>query len=86
MDKSLVKFACDGDPSLLVWKVPSSLTSEEFAEVQAFVLPIMSRPGGALYAVPDKVVKSEVLLDEMLRDDPEMIGPSRELFPLSDDG
>ena len=73
-----MRYAKDGDPTLLVWRIPSNFTSDEFNEVQCFVIPMMSRPGGALYAIPDKVIPSDTLLTEMMREEPELIGPSRE--------
>ena len=33
MDKSLLKFARDGDPSLLVWRVPTMLTDGGVADL-----------------------------------------------------
>lgn len=78
MDKSLVKFAKDGDPSLMVWRVPASLLEEDRGDVQVFVLPLMSRPGGFLVAMPDQVLSSEVLLDSMLQGESGIVGPSRE--------
>ena len=80
MDKSLVKFAKNGDPSLLVWRVPASLLDEALEEVQIYALPLLSRAGGALYAVPDKVLPSDILLDVMMREEAAVgiLGPSRE--------
>ena len=46
MDKSVVKFAKTAGPSLLVWKVPSSLLEEGPEGIQVFALPLMSCPGG----------------------------------------
>ena len=82
MDKSLLKFAKDGDSSLLVWRVPREITSPDLdPDAQCYCLPIMSRPGGALYAVPDKVLSGEVLLDEMLAESSDsVLGPSREFI------
>ena len=58
MDKSLVKFArdADADPTLLVWRVPATFLEDAAEGVQTYTLPIMSRPGRALYAIPDKVL------------------------------
>ncbi|CAL1144812.1 unnamed protein product [Cladocopium goreaui] len=78
MDKSLLKFARDGDPSLLVWRVPTMLTDGGVADLQAFVLPLLSRAGGFLAAIPLQVVLSDVLLDAMLKEEPGTIGPSKE--------
>ena len=63
MDKSLVKFAREGDPSLLVWKVHPSLMGGQPSDVQIYALLLMSRPGGFLVAIPEKVLSSDLLLD-----------------------
>ena len=73
-----MKFAKDGDPSLMVWRVPASLLEEDRGDVQVFVLPLMSRPGGFLVAMPDQVLSSEILLDSMLQGESGIVGPSRE--------
>lgn len=78
MDKSLVKFAKGGDPSLLVWRVPATLTEEGADGIQIYALPLMSRPGGALYALPEKSLSADMLLDAMMRDEPGLVGPSCE--------
>lgn len=75
MDKSLLRFISEGSPSLLVWKVPPELSGEAEA-FQTFVIPIMVRKGGALYAVPDGALSGEVLLDAVVNE--EVVGPSRE--------
>ena len=69
-----MRFARDTDPSLLIWKVPAALTTDEASDVQTFVLPVMGRPGGALYAAPDQVLSSEVMRNEMLSESPELLG------------
>ena len=66
MDKSLLKFAYDGDPSLLVWRVPTMLIDGGVADLQAFALPLLSR------------ASSDVLLDSMLKEELGTIGPSKE--------
>ena len=78
MDKPMVKFAKDGDPSLLIWKVPPEFIDDGSEGVQIFALPLLSRPGGILFAVPDKVLSTNLLLDAMLRDEASTLGPSRE--------
>ena len=78
MDKSLVKFAKGGDPSLLVWRVPATLTEEGAEGIQIFALPLMSRPGGALYALPERSLSADMLLDAMMREELGLVGPSRE--------
>jgi hypothetical protein len=78
MDKSMVKFAREGDPSLLVWRVPPVLMEGEPTEVQTYVLPLMSRPGGVLVAIPDKILSSGLLLDAMIKEESGVLGPSKE--------
>ena len=46
--------------------------------VQTYVLPMMSRPGGLLVAIPDKILSSDLLLDAMIKEEPGVLGPSRE--------
>lgn len=74
----MVKFAKDGDPSLLIWKVPPEFIDDGSEGVQILALPLLSRPGGILFAVPDKVLSTNLLLDAMLRDEASTLGPSRE--------
>ena len=78
MDKFLLKFVRDGDPSYLVWRVPTMLIDGGVADLQAFVLPLLSRAGGFLAAIPLQAVSSDVLLDCMLKEEPGTIGPSKE--------
>ena len=73
-----MKFAREGDPSLLVWRVPPVLMEGEPTEVQTYVLPLMSRPGGVLVAIPDKILSSDLLLDAMIKEEPGVLGPSKE--------
>eukprot|EP00435_Cladocopium_sp_Y103_P031697 s1351_g8.t1 len=42
------------------------------------MLPLMSRQGGALFALPDKVLSEDQLLDAMIQDEVGFLGPSRE--------
>ena len=73
-----MKFAKGGDPSLLVWRVPATLTEEGADGIQFYALPLMSRPGGALFALPDKSLSADMMLDAMMREEPGLVGPSRE--------
>ena len=79
MDKCVVKLASSADASLLVWRVPAALVEDGSDGIQMFCLPLMSRPGGAMHAVPVKVLSSDVLLDAMLRDE-QTVGPSQEFM------
>eukprot|EP00435_Cladocopium_sp_Y103_P063603 s567_g25.t1 len=58
--------------------VPAQFLEEGREGAQIFALPLLTRPGGTLYAVPDKVLSTNLLLDAMLNDEPSVIGPSRE--------
>lgn len=66
----------EGDPTLLVWRIPGDLTEEQ-DDVQVFAIPVMSRQGGALLAVPELVLSAEALLDGALQET--LLGPSKEL-------
>ena len=77
MQRQRLKFADQGDPSLLVWSVASDL-AEGGVEHQCFVLPVASRSKGLLVAVPLNCLSSETLLDANLLDDEGILGPSRE--------
>ena len=77
MQRQRLKFADQGDPSLLVWKVASDL-AEGGVEHQCFVLPVASRSKGLLVAVPLNCLSAEILLDANLLEDEGVLGPSRE--------
>ena len=84
-----MRFASKGDPSLLVWRVPGEI-SYNAQNLQAFVLPLMSRPGGMLIAIPIKAVSDSSLLDAAFNEEDSFLGPSREftadLVAESDEG
>eukprot|EP00435_Cladocopium_sp_Y103_P054230 s1879_g17.t1 len=46
--------------------------------VQTYVLPLLSRPGGFLAAIPEKLLSSDLLLDAMTVEEGGVLGPSRE--------
>lgn len=77
MQKIEVRFASKGDPSLLVWKVSGEI-SHNAQEIQAFVIPLMSRPGGMLLAVPQQVIAESSILDAAFEEEGSLLGPSRE--------
>ena len=77
MQKVEVRFASKGDPSLLVWRIAGEFTNAN-VEVQAFCLPLMSREGGMLLAVPQTVLNDTALLAASLAEEDGMLGPSRE--------
>ena len=72
-----VRFASRGDPSLLVWCIAREFSSTS-SDQQAFCLPLMSRDGGMLVAVPQDVLNDTVLLAAALNEDDGLLGPSRE--------
>ena len=77
MQKADVRFASKGDPTLLVWRVPGDFTLVG-NEMQTFVLPLMSRDGGMLLAVPMQVLSDNSLLDAANNEEESFLGPSRE--------
>ena len=79
MEKSAIRFASDGDPSLLVLSVPAEFSATEEAS-QAFAIPLLSRRGGLLLAVPLAVFDPEKLVDELARNEPGLLGPSKSFF------
>ena len=89
MQKSEVRFASKGGPSLLVWKVGSEV-SNNAQDLQAFVISLMSRSGGMLIAVPQQVISDGALLGAAFDDEDSFLGPSREfsveLVAESDEG
>eukprot|EP00438_Fugacium_kawagutii_P032989 Skav223990 [mRNA] locus=scaffold6785:46494:53610:+ [translate_table: standard] len=79
MDKSGLKYAHAGDPNLLVWRIPSSYIEEQ-VEVQVFALPLLSRQGGSLFAIPEGALSQESVMDGLLQED--ILGPSKEFVAL----
>lgn len=73
---SKVKTVGDGDPTLLVWKVPDEFSGEK--DKQTFVVPVLSRSGGFLFAVPAPLLDDNVLLDAALGEQG-LLGPSNQL-------
>ena len=84
---SKVKTVGDGDPTLLVWKVPDEFSGEK--DKQTFVVPVLSRNGGFLFAVPALLLDDNVLLDAALEEQG-LLGPSNqftsEMIEEDDDG
>ena len=89
MQKADVRFASKGDPSLLVWRISADI-SHNGQDLQAFVIPLMSRSGGMLLAVPQLAISDSSLLDAAFNDEDSFLGPSREfsadLVAESDEG
>ena len=72
-----MRFANRGEPSLLVWRIASEFTIAN-SEVQAFCLPLMSREGGLLIAMPQNVLNDAALMSASMSEDDALLGPSRE--------
>ena len=76
MEKQSLRFASDGDPSLLILEVPSEFArSGETTACVAF--PILARRGGMTLAVPLSAFDPEKLVDELQREEEGLIGPSK---------
>ena len=76
MQKEQMKMASQEDPDLLVWRVPFEFTVPE-ASIQVFALPLLSRRGGLLLAIPAGVFLDDVLLDAAIEEEG-LLGPSRD--------
>ena len=77
MQKSEIGFADSGDPTTLVFDIPGEI-SQTGQPVQSFALPLLSRQGGSLVALPLHAIQDNVLLDAGLQEDDGLVGPSRE--------
>ena len=76
MEKSQLRLASRGDAGLLVCSLPAEISRSGEA-VDAFALPILSRAGGLLLALPQHAVDENVLLNGMQPDDNSMVGPNK---------
>ena len=74
-----MRFARDGDGSLLIWTPPLDLVADS-QMVESFVIPYQSRPGGALYAVPRPFLDENFLLEANTNEEDGILGPSKEFF------
>ena len=72
-----IRYANQGEPSLLVWKVPAGFCASS-SEEQCFVLPVISRGGGVLIALPLGVLSDETILDANLLEGDGIVGPNKE--------
>lgn len=61
----------------MVWRIASEFTVAN-SEVQAFCLPLMSREGGLLIALPQNVLNDTALMAASMNEDDALLGPSRE--------
>lgn len=77
MQKSEISFADRGDPTTLVFEVPSEI-SRTGQQVQSFALPLLSRQGGLLVALPLHAIQENALLTASLEEDDGILGPSHE--------
>lgn len=76
MEKQQLKWVVDGDQSLLVFSIPSELAhGGEITETYA--IPIQSRRGGMLLALPMQALDNDKLIEQMAGEGEEMIGPSK---------
>lgn len=76
MEKQQLKWVVDGDQSLLVFSIPSELAHG--GEVtETYAIPIQSRRGGMLLALPMQALDNDKLIEQMAGEGEEMIGPSK---------
>ena len=76
MEKQSLRFASDGDPSLLTLEVPSEYSRSGDA-VACVAFPVLARRGGLTLAVPLSAFDPEKLVDELQRSEEGMVGPSK---------
>ena len=76
--KDVVRFAKEGDPSLLILSLDPSETGE--GVVESFALPLNSRDGGLLIAVPFDALSAEALAAGNSADDEAFFGPSTQIM------
>ena len=76
MEKGNLRYAVDGDPSLLVLEIPDSI-GPEGTGCYTFALPLMQRRGGLLLVVPMGAIDRDKLVDEMTSEGEDLLGPSR---------
>ena len=79
MDKAALKFAKDGDGSLLIWTPPLDLVADS-QPVESLAIPYQPRLGGALYAVPSVFLDENVLIEMMTNEEDGIIGPYHEFY------
>ena len=75
MHKSSIRFAEVGEPSLLIFSIPSEI-SRSGENGQAYAQPLLSREGGFLVALPVESLSSEALSAAQQADDQDLLGPS----------
>lgn len=75
MHKSSIRFAEVGEPSLLIFSIPSEI-SRSGENGQAYAQPLLSREGGFLVALPVESLSLEALSAAQQADDQDLLGPS----------
>ena len=76
VEKHLLKFASDGDPSLLTLEVPPDF-SRSGDPIACVCFPVLARRGGMTLAVPLSSFDPEKLADELQREEEGLVGPSK---------
>ncbi len=76
MEKEVIRYAKDADASLVVWRPPASLLKQETVPC-CLLIPVMSRSGGMLCAIPENFLATGVLLDGLSSAEGALLGPSR---------
>lgn len=79
MEKTILKYAKDGDGSLLIWTPPLDYVADS-QPVESLVIPYQSRLGGALYAVPSPFLDEQFLTEANSGEEESFLGPSKEFF------
>ena len=79
MEKTVLKYAKDGDGSLLIWTPPLDYVADS-QSVESLVIPYQSRLGGALYAVPLPFLDEHFVTEANSGEEDGFLGPSKEFF------
>lgn len=76
MEKEMIRFAKEGDASLVMWRPPTDLLANETVPC-CLLIPVMSRAGGMLVAIPENFLATGALMDALSSTDGALLGPSR---------
>ena len=79
MDKASLKFAKEGDGSLLIWIPPLEIVADS-QPVETLAIPYQSRVGGALFAVPAEFLDENYLVEANSNEGEGMLGPSHVFY------
>ena len=71
-----MRFASDGDPSLLTLEVPAEY-SRSGDDIACVAFPVLARRGGLTLAVPLSAFDPEKFADELQRSEEGLVGPSK---------